>query len=189
MIGASRAHGITNLEFFSELLNREDLKVIDAAAPVPTRCYLAVQGPRGVRAICVAMLWDPRWHDFSYELMDEQDITYGFGDCSQRILDKLSAVEDLYDGEHAQRRAQRWRQRSLDRHAHRKTVPKVRVGDILRFTKMISFSGGDLRDVFRYDGRNLFSSSYGRYRLRNWRDRPFEVVEVIDDAHRARLMA
>jgi hypothetical protein len=131
-----------------------------------------------------------QYENFCYKEMEE-----GQGpnedDCPARILKLLSPLEKVYDpGSFSHEWAGNWRARCHAKLDQRKTRPKIKDGDRVRFPAPFEFSDGEKVQEFIYRNydrkvrffRPLYSTGpvydYGTYyRIPNWRDLPYTIVE------------
>lgn len=69
-----------------------------------------------------------------------------------------------------------WREGVRAYHAERAAKPKVKAGNIVRFTKPIEFSNGDSLTDFEFVKGSTFRAGYTRYRITRWRDSAYSVI-------------
>lgn len=192
-----RLKGSSNFDFFSNLFNGEQHRVVDCATKGGA-AYIALEGPGrnglpAIGALVVLIRWAPNDPDynFSYKDMTETMGPYQ-ADCPERILEQLSPVEILYGCERdsscsPSRHAREWRQRCRAQIDKRKARPRVRKGDTVRFAEPWRFTDGreiseliavDLRrNLFRFAGAGADDGRTVRYKLpRSWRVRDYAVV-------------
>lgn len=92
--------------------------------------------------------------------------------CPERILDVLTPTDS--------ESANTWRAKCREYHAARKARPKIRAGDTVRFAAPIRFSNGAELDTLQFVRGSTFSDGWGRYRVSNWRDMPYQSSEELD---------
>lgn len=144
----NRPIGLSHQDFFSQKLNWEGGRVLDAAGIGFTQVYLAFElldratgesrEPREVIAVACKIKWRKSndGYNFGYKCMDE---TMGplIARCPQRILELLTPTDD--------ERARQWREACWNTIRRRKERPKLQPGDVVLFSETLHFSGVDRR--------------------------------------------
>lgn len=177
-----RNAGESHKEHFSQLFDHANGKVLDAAGGF-NEVYIAFQVPEGVIGIAVQVQWAPgdEWgHNFGYKAHEESSGPV-ISNCPKRILEQLSPLDQLYTpGSDSHRWASEWRDKCWQRINARKAKPSVHAGDTVKFPKTIKFTSGAEEDTFVFIKGSTFKGQhgYGRYRISNWRDSDFTVVET-----------
>lgn len=174
-----REKGTSHKDFFADLFNSEKSYVADCASKNGV-AYIAYATPKGVAAVICLLGMAP--HDdfnFGYKDMDES-MGPNACDCPERILARLSPLEDLYEeGTKSYEYAQSWRAACQANIDARKAKPKVSSGDRVRFKRPFEFTNGTRASEFIFVKGSTFKDSggYGRYRIRRWRDHGYEVIK------------
>lgn len=130
--------------------------------------YAAVRNADGETwGLVVLTQWSKGYYNYTYKAMDE-----GMGPneskAPARVLDALSPTTSEY--------ATEWRERCRANLARKAARPKVREGDVVRFTMPLTFTNGAEHDTFTYRGGSLFVADGFRFTITKWRDRQHEVV-------------
>lgn len=179
-----RPRGMSHLEFFGREFNGSRTRVLDAGSYSYTEVYLAlgtwengyVEGtvPDDVVGVVCLTKWvpnDPQFN-FGFKEMTEDMGPYCYN-CPERILEQLTPTENEY--------ALRWREQCWKTIRRRKARPKLKVGDVVLFSRELTFTDGTcfrIAEVIQ-DGRRLRFSPYpATLRNRRYRVRREDVYEV-----------
>lgn len=111
------------------------------------------------------------YYNFGYKPLDEAMGPAEF-DCPAKVLDALS---DPAPNEWAEQ----WRAKARARLAQRAKARAVKKGTLVRFEEPLRFTNDEVHSVFTFEGGSKFRSGYGRYHIRSWRDRAFEVLDAV----------
>lgn len=173
-----RPRGTSNLDWLRSEIGKPDFGTILDAATVGGTIYAAwrlgpAHGDDNGRIVGLVVL--TRWDSRSEYNFCHKDMTETMGPCEDRcparILDLLDPTTDEY--------ALEWRQRCRDRLAKRADAAKVRPGQVVRFARPLEFANGENLDTFTFQKGSTFRGTYGGlYRIRNWRERTYEVVSA-----------
>ncbi len=109
-----------------------------------------------------------RGYENYYRKEIEESSGPGDFDCPDRILDLLSPTESQW--------ALEWRAACRTRNAVKRSRPKIRKGDLIRFARPLTFTSGATFDTFRFVERSTFSADGRLFRIPSWRDRDYEVA-------------
>jgi hypothetical protein len=164
-----REKGISHFDWFSKQWSG-GYELLDIAQ-VKGVLYGALKTPDGdVTAVVILIRWAPKeWYNFGEKGMTESMQPY-YWDCPERILDRLTPTDDTY--------SLLWRAQCRHNLDLRKQRPRVKVGALVRFLEPLTFSNGMQGDRFRWVKGSQFhdENGYGRYRITNWRSRPYDVI-------------
>lgn len=135
-------------------------RVLDAA-----RCgrvvYAAVRAASAGEVFGLVLLTERR-HGLLYTKPVSEDMGPAEDRCPARILDRLTPPSNEY--------AREWRERCRARLAK----PKPKVGQTVVFEERVTFTNGDERRTFTFQGASRFASPAGRiYHIRSWRERDY----------------
>ncbi len=171
----------------AEIEKNDGHQVVDIWMKAGT-AYAAVQRLKDGRPVIYPII-------FLYRLQpkDRHGLTFGYKDideemgpvarhCPARILDRLTAVEDLYGaGTDSARRAQKWRD-DCRANMEARFNGRLRVGTVVEFEKPRRFADGYEGRRFRLgrvDERTVWRAENGRlYCIPNWRTVPLRVIET-----------
>jgi hypothetical protein len=179
-----RVKGISNKVFFQEQVGGDHLEIIDAAQ-AGSVCYMAARIPRGVIGLIAQFHWVPNArhhlseHNFGYKVEEEIMGSYKT-DCPERILDALSPLAELYDVDSAQfQHAKEWRESCWKAIFAKRAKPKVKSGDVVRFSRTLQFTAGLEGDTFIFVKRSTFIlGKHTQVQIPSWRQgRDYEVVK------------
>ena len=177
-----RSKGTSNKDWFAELLDGTDGKVVDTAT-VGGTCYIAYRthneaGHEITYALVALTQWRPHdAYNFGYKLMDES-MGPGGEHCPERILALLSPLEEMDLGEKGMEWATDWRQACMEYHRLRKLRGSVSCGDQVLFSEPIRFSDGVSAERFEWmKGSGFYRMNRiggewvrgAQVRIRNWR--------------------
>jgi len=140
--------GMTVKEFFKREFENDSIKVLDCAVVKMRTAYLAIEKTRTdgtslVFGMVCLLGYRPSDfpYDFGYKDMDESQGLYET-ECPERILKLLSPVEDFNYGDQTREWVERWRKACWDNVNKKKSIPKINVGDVIKFEKPLEFRGG-----------------------------------------------
>lgn len=172
-----RDRGVPDLEWWRREFGAE--RVIDSAS-VLGASFLAwrTEDDKVVAVVCLTR-WVNEQYNYGYKEMDE-GMGPGEDRCPERIFKMLSPLDEVYDpGSSSHQWASEWRVKVQARLDARKARPKVKKGSVVRFKEPLPFTDGSTHDTFVYEANTSFRGEhgYGRYRISNWRSRPYEVVQ------------
>jgi hypothetical protein len=173
-----RARGTSDREFFQGLMG-ERYTILDCATISPRKdgaFYAAVRTNEGeeadkVWAFIALVHWVPGEYNFGYKDMDER-MGPNAAECPARILDLLSSLPECSDphpdycGTCA---AREWRASCQVVAANRERAAKVRPGQVVRFTRPITFTSGAELDTLTFKARDTFEADGRNYRIGGWR--------------------
>lgn len=171
-----REAGTSNLDWFRQEFRadgkdgRGELLDLASTRGHQSPCYGAYRTPSGeVVGLVILTMWVPNdYHNFGYKDMDE---TCGPNevDCPKRIFDLLTGEPEGY--------AKEWRERVAARLAEKAARAKVSKGDVVAFTGDGEYDKRLARlGTLRWEKGNTFTNGYQRWRISDWRDRPYVVV-------------
>jgi len=148
-------------EFFEREWNTKN--IIDCAMVNCATVYMAYKTIKSdlaneneIVALVVRVNFHRGYYNFSYKDMDETMMPYYF-DCPERILKLLTPTTNENSIE--------WRKRCWENVNKRKSKPKLKIGDVLKFHKPIRFTNGYEEDTFIVtDPRSMtVKNKYDRY--------------------------
>lgn len=187
-------------EFFAESFaygGDTDAGLIDLATHGRNLAYAAVKHPRGYVFAAVIQIRYKRGHHNIIYRIDDESAGPNHATCPQRILDLLTPDNEIINKHNwkADGYWKDWRDRCRAHHATKETRPKVRDGDIIRFSEPLTFTNGDQTDTFvlrrqktyrggtsthfhgtTQDAQGHIRESYGRYQIPRWRERSYRVI-------------
>ena len=146
-----RAKSQSHLAFFKERFENEDFKVIDAAAHLNT-VYLVCAAKSSAWknfAVIVQCQYVREHYNFLYKSEEEeQGPPESRCHCPERILKQLNPPELIYNGaclDHARA----WRKACFENIKKRRAIPNLKVGDAVKFSKVLKFTTGLQTDTLR----------------------------------------
>lgn len=167
-------------DFFSKQFtfetDRYSSKLLECAVVKMRTAYMAIEqvlkvdGARTVFAVVCFLHYAPKdYNNFGYKDMDETMGPYAY-DCPEKILKLLTPTDNEY--------ARNWREKCWLKINDKKSRPKVKVGDVIKFDTPIQFTNGDLLDTFQVIDlkRNIFSCNYRNFRISKWREKKYSVI-------------
>jgi len=103
-------------------------------------------------------------YTFGYKDMTENMGPYE-SKCPKTILNLLTPTTSEY--------AINWRKRCWDRINRKANAPKVKAGDLVKFTEIISFQHGIKTDFLTWVKGSTFRYGYSLCRIPNWKEREY----------------
>lgn len=189
MASVWRDKGISNFDFFAEVVREEyQAELIDLAS-YPNVAFGVLEEPSGRRqALIISQWWDPSpYSRANYHYLTQLETEkrwYGdkFARCPIRILEKLSPESEFSSQEKGAVRDFRERSRSFNEVQSAKPRPKK--GQLVVFDKPYIIDGLKI-DTFEFLGKSTFrvygDHSHQLWRLVSWRRRDFTVAEKKDE--------
>ena len=146
-----RPKGQSHLEFFKGRFENENFKVIDSAAHLNV-VYLVCAAKSSAWknfAVIVQCQYVRDHYNFLYkEEGEDQGPPESRCHCPERILKQLNPPELIYNGaclDHARV----WRKACWANIRKRKAIPNLKVGDVVKFAKVLKFTSGLQTDTLR----------------------------------------
>ena len=167
-----KAKGETIREFFARELGFETekrtVRLLDCAVVNLREAYLAFEdidhtsGNRQVFAVVCLLHYQPNsYWNFGYKDMEES-MGPCYYKCPERILKLLTPTSSEY--------ALKWRKRCWEHIERRRSLPRLRKGDVVEFSQPIKFSDGSkVRGLRVLNSRKLLfekPDGYGLFKLR-----------------------
>lgn len=134
-----------------------------------------------VKTLETGQVWGCVWH---VDTKGDRDFNFGWKtvsedmgpyqqDCPEKILNLLTPTESEC--------AKEWRARCWTNIKARKSKPKAKDGDTIKFSEPIRFTNGDTIQVFQIqkEGRSTVfknHNGYGRYKISKWQQREYEIL-------------
>lgn len=181
-----RPKGQSHLDFFREKFN-PDCTVLDAAMGTPKEVYVALERPHGDVVPYIFLInWVPNdYHNFGYNGFPAECEPYY--NCPQRILDKLTKVDDRLDlDEERMNQVAEWQAENQRRND---ILRRATVGSTVVFAEPVTFANGAkvrrLTVEKRY-GRHVKFAPIGRSRYKlgpGWTYLDVERIIYEDGSH------
>ena len=165
-----------------------EVKILDCAVVRLREAYLACQntlstGESYTFGLVCLLGYDHNSHyNFGYKSMSEDMGPYTC-DCPERIMRLLTPLNSYPESARSSSDAQKWRDECWRRINEKKSRPKVKEGDIVRFKTPLHFTNGATLDTFRCVSakRGRFSGegqpgAARLYHIRGWRNLAYEVL-------------
>ena len=140
-----RPKGQSHLAFFKERFENEDFKVIDAAAHLNTVYLVCAAKSSQWKNFAVIMQCQYVKDHYNFLYKDEgedQGPPASRCFCPERILKLLAPVEEAYSGMAGLDYARVWREACWANINKRRAIPKLKVGDVVKFPKVLKFTNG-----------------------------------------------
>jgi hypothetical protein len=178
----NRVRGTTDREFFQDLMGTR-LRIVQCATVNPRSeggaFYAAVENTEGpeqgkVWAFVALVRWTGGFYNFGYKDMAE---TWGpVAEAPARVLDALTPLPEcagcrpLRQYDYCSTCAAReWRADSRALADSRARAARVKPGQVVKFARPITFTGGAELDTLTFEQRDTFRANGLRYRITGWR--------------------
>lgn len=155
-----KERGVSYKEFFQEGLKGE---ILDSCTKNGVFYGALRTENQEVLTLVILIRIKRGYYNFAYKWMDESYHPYYY-ECPDRILDLLTPTDNKPSNE--------WR--AICREKNRNSIKK---GDWVKFDIPVKFINGIEKDAFQYAGGKLFLCNGYKYRISNWKQRPYKKIE------------
>lgn len=140
----------------------QGLNVIDFALR-SNAAYAAIKRNNEIQAVVIK--YNKEGNNITTKVMHESEMPYYF-DCPKRILRRLSPTLNQC--------AIEWRERC----EAKARKARLKVGQKIKFDKLLKFTDGIERDIFVYVGKSRFvcQKTQKTVKIPRWRDRNFDIL-------------